>query len=186
MKNDVRMQILEELSDHLLSVDVAQLDTMIDYIEGAKRVFFYARGREMMMLSAFAMRVYHMGYDAYVVGEPHVPPIGKGDVLIVSIGMGTSPRMATALAQIEVAHQAGATLVALSAHPETVPACFAHVVKIPGQTMLETPEHMISVQTMGAPYEQAELVTLDYTVLRMMQRHGWQDADLAARHTNLE
>jgi len=181
-----RQAIIDELEKNFSAVSEKELDGLIDMIERAKKVFFFSRGREMMMLSAFAMRVFHMGYDAYVVGEPHVPPIGKDDILIMSLGAGSSPWMGTSMAQLEAARNAGAAIAVLSAHPELVPKTVNYVVHIPGQTMLEKPDSMISIQPMGAPYEQALLVTLDYTVKRMMLRNNWKETDLSCRHTNME
>ncbi|WP_461257587.1 phosphoheptose isomerase family protein, partial [Treponema sp. R80B11-R83G3] len=154
-----RQVIIDELEKNFLAVDDKELDVLIDRIEGAKKIFFFGQGREMMMLSAFAMRVFHMGYDAYVVGEPHVPPIGKGDILIMSIGVGSSPWTGTSTAQLEAAKNANAVIIVLSAHPELVPKSVDYIVHIPGQTMLEKPDALISIQTMGTPYEQALLVT---------------------------
>ena len=47
----------------------------------------------------FAMRMFHMGLDISVEGEMTTPPVGKGDLLIVSAGTGY---ISTALALMEV------------------------------------------------------------------------------------
>jgi 6-phospho-3-hexuloisomerase len=181
-----REAIMDELEKNFLQVNDKEIDGLIDLIEKANRIFFFSQGREMIMLSAFAMRVFHMGYDAYVVGEPHVPSIGKGDLLVMSLGMGASSWMRTSMAQLETAKNAGATVAALSANPGRVPKEVDYIIYIPGQTMFNEPDAMISIQPMGSAYEQAELITLDYTVKRMMERNNWIESDLSSRHTNME
>jgi 6-phospho-3-hexuloisomerase len=181
-----RKAMMDEVEKNFLQVNDQEIDGLIELIEKANRIFFFSQGREMVMLSAFAMRVFHMGYDAYVVGEPHVPPIEKGDLLVMSLGMGASAWVRASMALIETAKKVGATVAALSANPELVPQEVDYTVYIPGQTMFNGPDAMISIQPLGSAYEQAELITLDYTVKRMMERNNWIESDLSSRHANLE
>jgi 6-phospho-3-hexuloisomerase len=181
-----RKAIMDELEKNFLQVNDQEIDGLIDLIEKANKIFFFGQGREMIMLSAFAMRVFHMGYDTYVAGEPHAPSIEKGDLLVMSLGMGASPWLRTSMAQLETAKNAGATVAVLSANPGRVPQDVGHIIYVPGQTMFNGPDAMISIQTMGSAYEQAELITLDYTVKRMMVRNNWIESDLSSRHTNME
>jgi 6-phospho-3-hexuloisomerase len=181
-----RKTIMDELEKNFLQVNDREIDGLIDLIAKANRIFFFSQGREMIMLSAFAMRVYHMGYDAYVVGEPHAPSIGKGDLLVMSLGMGNSPWTGTSMELIKTAKTAGATVAVFSANPGRVPEKVDYIVYIPGQTMVNEPDAMISIQPLGSAYEHAELITLDYTVKRMMERNNWIESDLSVRHANLE
>jgi ABC-type Fe3+ transport system substrate-binding protein len=90
------------------------------------------------------------------------------------------------ITQLETARRAGAATVVFSAHPERAPKIVDYLIRIPGQTMLEKPEALISVQPMGTPYEQALLVSLDYIVKCIMIRNNWVETDLSCRHTNME
>ncbi|MFN8450573.1 MAG: hypothetical protein U0521_18795 [Anaerolineae bacterium] len=45
-----------------------------------------------MMIKALAMRLMHLGFDTHVVGDVTTPPLGAGDLLIVSAGPGNSRR----------------------------------------------------------------------------------------------
>ena len=182
--DSLKERIMGELSNNYLSVEEQQLNRLITYLEEADRIFFYARGREMLMLSAFAMRVHHMGYKVYVIGEVCVPPVCKGDVLVVSSGMGYGSVLT---AQLQTAIQAGASIVGLTAHPENdIGKYCSHIVILSGQTLADPVKMLTSVQTMGSCFEEALLLTLDYIVLKMMQKNHWQENDLSIRHTNLE
>lgn len=39
-------------------------------------------------MKSLSMRLYHLGFDASVVGDMNCPPIGPGDVLLLSAGPG--------------------------------------------------------------------------------------------------
>ena len=181
-----RKAIMDELEKNFLSVDDKEIDGFIDLIEKAHKIFFFSQGREMIMLSAFAMRVYHMGYDAYVVGESHVPPITKDDLLVLSIGMGISAGLRASIPLLETAKEAGAVVAVLTANPEKLNSNIDFILYIPGQTLINELDSKTSIQPLEAAYEQAELITLDYTVKRMMDRNNWIESDLSSRHTNME
>jgi 6-phospho-3-hexuloisomerase len=180
----IKENIMEELSRHYLAVDEKQLNEFIRLLERAKRVFFFAQGREMLMLSAFAMRVHHMGFHVYVVGETSVPAIGEDDVLVVSSGMGYGLVLSV---QLKTAKNAGALIIGLTAHPENeIGNQSDHIVKLFGQTLADPVENLTSIQPTGSSYEQSLLLTLDYVVIKMMQKNSWKEKDLSQRHTNLE
>jgi 6-phospho-3-hexuloisomerase len=181
-----RQTIIDELEKNFMAIDDEEISRLIGLIEQADKIFFFSHGREMMVLSAFAMRIFHMGYDAYVVGESHVPPIAKGDLLVMSLGVGLALGMETGEVQLETANKVGATIAMFSAHPERVPNTVDHLIRIPSQAMPEEPGALISIQPMGTPYEQVLFVLLDYIIKCIMVRNNWGEADLSSRHTNME
>jgi 6-phospho-3-hexuloisomerase len=181
-----RQAIIDELEQNFMAVDDGEISSLIGQIEKANKIFFFGYGREMMILSAFAMRIFHMGYDAYVVGEPHVPPIAKGDLLTMGLGPGLSVGTETSIIHLETARRIGATTAVFSAHPERVPKTADYLIRIPGQTLAEEPGSLRSVQPMGASYEQALFVSLDYIIKCIMARNNWAETDLSRRHTNME
>src|SRR3954454_12447252 len=90
-------------------------DRLIDEIRRARRICLYGVGREGLMMRAFAMRLYHMGLDAHVVGDMTTPPAGPGDLLIVSAGPGA---FSTVLGLLGVARAAGARTHCVTAQPD--------------------------------------------------------------------
>ena len=81
-------QALSELGDVLLRTNPEMIDKMCDEILAAQRIACYGVGREGLMMKALCMRLMHLGLDAHVVGDMTTPPIGKGDLLLVSAGPG--------------------------------------------------------------------------------------------------
>jgi 6-phospho-3-hexuloisomerase len=62
----------------------------VDAIVAAKRIAIYGAGREGLQMDGFAMRLFHLGLDVHLVGDMTTPPVGRGDLLIVSSGPGAS------------------------------------------------------------------------------------------------
>src|ERR1700757_1061218 len=87
-----------------------EVDRLCDEILDAKRIATYGVGREGLMMRALCMRLMHLGLDAHVVGDMTTPPLGKGDLLLVSAGPGS---FSTVAALVGVAHRAGARTAAI-------------------------------------------------------------------------
>ena len=60
------------------------------------------------------MRLMHAGFKSYVVGEMVTPPVGRGDLFLVSAGPGHFPTVETLL---NVAREAGGRTAAITAQP---------------------------------------------------------------------
>lgn len=75
------MQAVIDENRRVLEADVQRL---IGEIERAKTIQLYAMGRMQASMRGFAMRLKHMGLDAYVVFDTTTPVIGPGDLLIVN------------------------------------------------------------------------------------------------------
>src|SRR5215475_8539245 len=61
---------------------------MCSEILQAKRIACYGVGREGLMIKALCMRLMHLGLDAHMVGDMTTPPLGDGDLLMLSAGPG--------------------------------------------------------------------------------------------------
>jgi 6-phospho-3-hexuloisomerase len=57
-------------------------------IINARRIYVAGAGRSGLFVKAFAMRLMHLGLDAYVVGETITPAMREGDTLAVFSGSG--------------------------------------------------------------------------------------------------
>src|ERR1700712_3565831 len=117
----------------------------------------------------FAMRLYHLGLKVAVEGDMTTPPVGEGDLFIVTVGPG---EISTALALLGVAKGAGSTILVLTAQPSGRAAEFADfVLTIPAQTMADDQgAAKYSVLPMGSLYEGALFVLFEVMVLKLRDR----------------
>ncbi len=159
-------------------------NALIEAILAAKRIAVYGCGREGLQMDGFAMRLFHLGLDVHVVGDMTVPPLGPGDLLLVSSGPGAS-NIGDAL--IAVAREAGAKIAVVTAQPDGRTPKRADVVfAIPAQTMADDRGGEVSVLPMGSLFETAQMVLFEIIVLALRERLGESAESMRLRHTNLE
>lgn len=174
---------LDELRAVFDRIDPRATDDLAAELLGARRIVCYGLGREGLMIRAFCMRLMHLGLDAHVAGDVTAPPIGAGDVLLVSSGPGNLAMIRT---MIDLAHRAGALVIAITAEPRAADARAAdRAVTIPAQTMARDLGSE-SILPMGTAFEIAMLIFLDLLAIRIRERSGQSMEQIRARHFNLE
>ncbi|MCT8999433.1 SIS domain-containing protein [Chelativorans intermedius] len=176
-----------EIAEVLARVDPQHVRRAVDMICSARRIALYGVGREGLMMKGLAMRLFHLGLDAHVVGEMTTPPLGAGDLLIVSAGPGG---FSTVTALLGVARNAGAHTLCVTARPEGESARAAEaVLRLPAQTMaddLPDGTRSVSVLPMGSLFEGVQYVAFELLVLALRDRLGETAQTMRDRHTNLE
>jgi len=164
-----------------LEVPQTSLLAFLEALQPARRVFLYGRGRSGFVARAFAVRLMHLGYQTYVVGETITAPVQRNDVVILVSGSGTTyPVVMTA----ELGRRQGATVVAITAQPESEIARLAHVV-VP----LTPPEgngERAKLAPLGTLFETSAWLFFDAVVALLMERLGETEGQMRRRHATLE
>ena len=178
-------QILGELRPGLSPKVLAQIPALMQLLTDASRVCIYGVGREGLMMKALAMRLYHLGLDAHVVGDMTTPAVAETDLLFVSAGPG---HFSTVLALVMTARAAGAKVICVTAEPDgPVPKESHHIVHLPAQTMAsDQTKNTASILPMGSLYEALMFLFFELLVLEMCEQLCEQPEAMRARHTNLE
>ena len=175
---------LDELNDCLSQVAKVDFDAAVREISAARRIALYGVGREGLQIKGLAMRLYHLGLKAIVVGDMTTPPLGAGDLLIVSAGPGA---FSTVLALMRVARTAGARVLLVTAEPQGQAAPLADIVlPVPAQTMANDQGSTRSVLPMGSLYEGALYILFELVILALKDGLGVSAEAMRANHTNLE
>jgi len=178
-------EIARELDRTVRAITPAEAERLCDLILQARRVLVAGAGRSGLATKACAMRLMHLGLDAYVVGETVTPPLGPADLLLIGSGSGETAGLVTIA---EKARAIGARLALVSIFPQSSLGRLAEVVvRIPAPTpKAPAGGGATSVQPMGSLFEQSLLVFLDAVVMRVMERKGIDAASMFERHANLE
>ncbi len=196
----VREAMVEIVNFILKAMDVinddeknAMIEALVDAYQRGARILVMGAGRSGLVGRAFAMRLLHLGYTVYVLGETIVPRIGKGDIVVAISGSGRTKLIVTAA---EAAKQVGATVIAITSYPDSPLARIADiVVEVPGRTKIAREEDYFARQILGiheplAPlgtlFEDTVMVFLDSVVVELMERLGKTEEDLRAVHANIE
>ncbi|MBW4709128.1 SIS domain-containing protein [Roseobacter sp. YSTF-M11] len=161
-----------------------QAEAMSAPILNARRIALYGVGREGLMIKALAMRLFHMGLDAHMVGDMTTPRIATGDLLIVSAGPGS---FSTVAGLVEEARSAGAKVLCVTAEPGgAVPRSADYVVHLPAQTMANDRDVSGSVLPMGSLFEAVMFMFFEILILHLRAVTGMSADDMRANHTNME
>ncbi len=176
---------LSELAGVFERIDDAAVDRAVEMIAGAKTTVVFGGGRERLQIMGFAMRLYHLGLKVAVEGDMTTPPVGPGDLFVVTCGPG---EISTALALMDVAKKAGATILFITAQPKGRGAAYAdYVLTIPAQTMADDQgEKKSSVLPMGSLFEGALFVLFEVMILKLRDKLAIDPEAMRANHTNLE
>lgn len=170
-------------------LDETAFDSFARAIAAARRIALHGLGREGLQMKGLAMRLFHLGLDAHVVGEMTLPPVGVGDLFLASAGPGD---FATVAALADIARKAGAKVAIVTAQPGSHLARSAdHVLHIPAQTMADDlgaddQGDAASVLPMGSLFELSMMLVFELLVLRLRTITGETAESMRARHTNLE
>jgi 6-phospho-3-hexuloisomerase len=165
---------IAELGAVFQRLNDSDVDRACRMIADARTVVVFGGGRERLQIMGFAMRLYHMGRSVAVEGDMTTPPVGKGDLFIVTVGPG---EISTALA-----------LLVITAQPQGRAAAYADfVLHLPAQTMADDQgEKRSSVLPMGSLYEGALFVLFEVMILKLIRMLGITPDAMRANHTNLE
>lgn len=174
----------QEITEVMSRVAADEVNAVAEAIMEADAVYVCGAGRSLLMMKAFAMRLVHLGLNAYVVGETITPAIERGHLLIAGTGSGQTR---TTLAMAEAAKGRRARVVAMTAHAESpVGRCADLVLNIPAPVPGPATLPRLSKQPPGSLFEQSLLILCDSIVMILMERLGVTEEMMIARHTKLE
>ena len=176
--------ILEELHNTLTQVDAVGCEEIASRIIGAKRVYVAGRGRSLLMLKAFAMRLMHLGFQAFVVGETVTPAIEKGDLLLLASGSGETGSL---VSMAKEAKEMEITMALITIFPQSSIAIMAEtVIRIEAPTS-KAESDFVSIQPGGSLFEQCMLIVLDAIIIRLAAMLKMDaNVEIVKRHANIE
>ncbi len=194
---EATIRYMNLIADHIRKV-ATKLDTksvtfLVNAIMGSKRIFVMGAGRSGLAAKAFAMRLMHMGFNVYVVGETTTPAVQPDDLVIAVSGSGETPSIASLGA---IAKKIGSKLACITSNKSsTIGNISDIVVVVPGRTkedvILEDyhERRMVGypqLAPLGTIFEISALVFLDAVISELMVRTGASEAELKKRHTVFE
>ncbi|MGC9136154.1 6-phospho-3-hexuloisomerase [Caldivirga sp.] len=174
-----------------------QVNEFIDELEKlyhrGNKVLVVGAGRSGLVARGFAMRLMHLGYKSYVLGETITPSVGSGDLVVAISGSGTT---SIVVAAADAAKRMMAKVVAVTSYPDSPLAKIADMVLvIPGRTKVSRIDDYFARQILGlheplAPlgtlFEDTTTVFLDAVIAELMHRLNKTEEDLRNMHANIE
>lgn len=175
-------QVLGEINEVMGMVKEDQLKQAENLIQKDRRIFVLGAGRSGLMAKGFAMRLMHIGYTVYVVGETITPSIQPDDVLVSVSGSG---KTGSVLELTEKAKADGVKIVALTSNADSPLGQLGDAtVVVPGAT--KTGDGVKSIQLLSSLFDQSVHITLDVLTLQLSQRDHVSNASAKSTHSNME
>jgi len=187
--------IVQFADEALSQVESSQVDKMVEWIIEAynERVLIIGVGRSGLVGRSFAMRMMHLGFNVYVMGETVTPAIGKGDLVIAISGSGMTKLVVTAAG---IAKEVGARIIAITSHADSELGKLSdHIVQVRGRTKVVaetdyflrqiTGEHE-PLAPLGTVFEVSALIFFDSIIVELMHKLGKTERDLLSRHATIE
>jgi len=185
-------EIIEHLQGSSKKLSSKQVNSFIDALLGAKRVFVVGVGRSGLIVRTFAMRLMHLGIDVHVIGETITPALRDDDLLVALSGSGET---SFAVSSAKIAKGIGTKIAVVTSYPRSTLAKLANqIVTLPGRTEIASIKSYLDRQIvgeyespapMGTLFEVTALVFLDSVVASIMIKLGKKEKELQARHANI-
>ena len=190
-------EILEGIAEAVRGLDPSQVGWVIEALLQARsegrKILVVGAGRSGLVGKAFAMRLMHLGFNTYVLGETITPAIGDRDLVFVISGSGSSTLPLTVA---KMAKNIGAKVLAVTSHPTSPLAMTADlVVEVPGRVMRSREDEYHSRQLLGdheplAPmgtiFEDSCMVFLDCLIAELIARMGVSEEAMKSKHATIE
>jgi 6-phospho-3-hexuloisomerase len=190
-------EILKEIKLALESLDQTQVEGILERLilirDEGKKMLIVGAGRSGLVGKAFAMRLMHLGFDVYVIGETITPSIGSGDLVLVISGSGSG---ALSITSAGLAKRLGSIVVAVTSYPDSELGQIAdYTVEIPGREVIAREqeyqarqllgEHE-SLTPMGTLFEDSCVIFFDTIVTELMIRLGVTEKSMRRKHSTIE
>ncbi len=192
------IEISENISTVVNDINDQQVNQLVELlVNGLKsnqRIFVIGAGRSGLVVRAFAMRLMHLGFEVFVIGETITPAVTEKDILLAISGSGRTKLVveSSRIAKTNV----GATLVVITSYPDSPLAQLADLlVEIRGRTKVMEQNDYIQRQIkgehspltpLGTLFESTVLAFLDGLITELMEKTGKEEKDLAERHATIE
>jgi len=171
------------------------VDRFISELLSAKRIYVMGAGRSGLVAKAFAMRLMHLGLQAFVVGETITPALNKGDAIVIFSGSGRTKTVADIA---ETAKDIGARICLITSNADSrigkISDCIVIIEHQRDEVKDDAAEFEIrqmlgehkSFAPLGTLFETASMIFSDAVVSRLMEITKTDESALKNRHTNIE
>lgn len=174
-----------EISETVKQIDEESVCALIKKICNSKKIYVAGAGRSMLMLRAIAMRLMHVGFETYIVGDTTTPAFEKDDLIIIGSGSGETPGL------INIAQKAknigGQIAVITTREDSTISKLSDIKIIIKAYTdKIEDTSQKKTILPGGTLFEETMLLLGDSIILPLAVKMGIPTDKPFKRHANLE
>lgn len=175
-------EILKEITSVITQIKEDNLTKILNKIPKNNRIFVDGEGRSGFQAKSFAMRLMHIGYQIYVMGETITPAIRQGDIYIAISGSGKTKNTVN---NTLVAKKLGATIIAVTSKQDSDLAKIAdETILVPGK--VKNDKTTTSIQLLSSLFDQSVHIVLDCLCLMLSKRDNISEEIANKNHINIE
>jgi len=173
--------IQQKVQDILSQIDQDDIEQVKEFFFSSNRIFVYGAGRSGLVAKAFAIRLVHLGFQTFVIGETITAPVQQGDLVVIVSGSGeTIPAVMTA----EIAHNIGAYVVSITGKKESGIAKFADVTIFLSAACKDVERKRYA--PLGTLFEASVWILFDGIIADLLERKEETEESMRQRHATLE
>jgi len=195
--NKAAKEITDGILEAIKEIEPSHVDGMLDsFLEARnkeRKILVVGSGRSGLVGKAFAMRLMHLGFNVYVMGETITPAIRDDDLVLVISGSGSTTLPLTIAKK---AKSIGAKVLAVTSHTKSPLGMVADlVVNLPGREVTAREDEYHSRQIlgnheplapMGTMFEDSCMVFLDSIIAELIARVGMSEDAMKSKHATIE
>lgn len=186
----ISQEISKNMVHVLEEIDEIQIEKVIDEILKAKKIFVLGVGHSGLIGKVLAMKLAHLGFSPYVVGNVTTPSLKRGDLLLA---ISQSGETSTILALVRKAKSLGGKVVAVTSFSQSTLSELADVslgvatriegIEFPVLSLLGDEEH----KNMSGALFGMNIFALFYgLVCELVAKTGQSPPEIDSRHANIE
>ena len=170
-----------KVKDILKNVSVQDIIKIKKLFFESNHIFVYGAGRSGLVAKAFAIRLVHLGFQTFVIGETITQPVQKGDLVIIVSGSGeTIPAVMTA----EISNNLGANVISITAKKKSEIAKFADVTLY--ISIKDDDKNRKKYAPLGTLFEASVWILLDGLIADILDSKNETEDIMRKRHATLE
>ena len=147
----------------------------------SNHIFVYGAGRSGLVAKAFAIRLVHLGFQTFVIGETITHPVQEGDLVLIVSGSGeTIPAVMTA----EISHNLGANVISITGKKKSGIAEFADVTLFISIDYDDIERKKYA--PLGTLFEASVWIILDGIIADLLNSKNETEESMRLRHATLE
>jgi len=173
--------IQRKTKDILSSVSTDNIKKIKKLFFGSNRIFVYGAGRSGLVAKAFAIRLVHLGFETFVIGETITVPVQKGALVIIISGSGeTIPAVMTA----DIAHKLGAKVVSITGKKISGIAKYADVTLYLSASCNDKERKQYA--PLGTLFEASVWILMDGIIADLLESKHETEETMRKRHATLQ
>jgi 6-phospho 3-hexuloisomerase len=170
-----------KIEDILNSVSDEDIKKIKNLFFKSNRIFVYGAGRSGLVAKAFAIRLMHLGFQTFVIGETITAPVQQGDMVVIISGSGeTIPAVMTA----EIAHNLEASVVSITGKKKSDIARFADITLYISASCNDLERKKYA--PLGTLFEASVWILLDGIIADLLDSKKECEEDMRSRHATLQ